>query len=196
MEAAPELVVIGLTCNLVGIFLLANSIIFRSPRRLIEEFFGVDRGSLRPLRDYILNKIQVVIGFLFLTAGFLLQGLSAWSQIEKAALVLGICGALVAFAFGVYFVGAVYSRRSFRKHLSEFFRQNPFPFEKNMRLTKQIGRVFGIEESPDDSVEDYAAKVGRALGIDPKDRQGFPERSIRQRMIREMAPEPRQSAEK
>ena len=59
--ATPELIVIGLACNLVGIFLLANSIVFRSPRHLLGEFFGVGKGTLRPLRDYILNKIQVII---------------------------------------------------------------------------------------------------------------------------------------
>jgi len=81
MDKAEQLQVIGLTCNLVGIFLLANSIVFRSPKKLIEEFFGHGKGSLRPLRDYVVNKIQVIIGFLFLTAGFILQALAAWANL-------------------------------------------------------------------------------------------------------------------
>ena len=59
---STELAVIGLTCNLVGVFFLANSIIFRRPRKVMEEFFGVGAGSMVALRDYSLNKMQVAIG--------------------------------------------------------------------------------------------------------------------------------------
>ena len=33
----PELAVVGLTCNVVGVFFLANSIRFREPRKAIED---------------------------------------------------------------------------------------------------------------------------------------------------------------
>lgn len=178
---------IGLACNLVGIFLLANSIVFRSPRHLIVEFFTGGKGTLRPLRDYVLNKIQVVIGFLFLTAGLVLQAWSFWAQIEDKLPVLIICGALVGAAFGVYVGGTFYSRRSFRKYLREYFRANPFNFAQNIGLTKQIGKAFGIMSQPDESVERYIAKVMRALGLDPKSPvlQEVPPRTQR---LREMAP--------
>jgi len=186
---APEYLVIGLTCNVVGIFLLANSIVFRSPRRLLEEFFGVGVGSLRPIRDYVLNKIQVVIGFLFLTAGFVLQALSAWATIGEKGPVLIICALIVTVAFSVYFIGTQYSRRSYRKHLRNFFHKHPFDFIQNMDLTKQVGRALGIHSSPDDSIEMYATKVMLALGIDPKN-PPVDEISHRSRRIREMAPLP------
>ncbi len=178
--------VVGLACNLVGIFLLANSIVFRSPRHLIGEFFGVGQGTLRPLRDYVLNKIQVVIGFLFLTAGMVLQVWSFWAQIENKLPVLIICGSLVAVAFGIYLAGLVYSRRSFRRYLREFFQANPFNFSQNMELTKQIGKAFGIAPAPEQSVEQYVAKVMRALGLDPKK----PPFVARTQRLREMAPLP------
>ncbi|MFQ5506288.1 MAG: hypothetical protein ACE5F1_16085 [Planctomycetota bacterium] len=186
---APEYLVIGLTCNLVGIFLLANSIVFRSPRRLLEEFFGVGIGSIRPIRDYVLNKIQVIIGFLFLTAGFVLQALSGWSWIVQKGPVLAICGAIVTVAALVYFVGQLYSRRSFRRYLCDFFQQHSFNFIQNMEMTKQIGKAFGILPAPEDSVEVYVAKVKRALGLRPT-KPPSEDVSKRSRRIREMAPLP------
>ncbi|GEM_PF-1070877 len=186
MDDSPELLVIGLTCNLVGLFLLANSIVFRSPRKLIAEFFNVDKGSMRPLRDYVLNKIQVVIGFLFLTSGFLLQALWAWPKIERPTPVLLICGGLLALAACVYFVGNLYSRRAFKRHLRDFFQTFPFPFERNLEITKQIGKAFGIEEGAEDSVEVYVGKVKRALGLPPAPTPSQ-EGSARSRRLREMA---------
>mgnify|MGYP001468024119 CR=1 FL=1 len=183
---SPELIVIGLACILVGLFLLANSIVFRSPRHLIGEFFGVGQGTLRPLRDYILNKIQVVIGFLFLTAGVVLQAWSFWAQIENKLPTLIICAVLVCFATGVWLIGNVYSRRSFQRYLGEFFGEHEFNFHQNIELTKQMGKAFGIPTSPDESVEQYVAKVMRALGIDPRARASTMTAS-RQR-LREMAP--------
>ena len=189
MENAAHFQVIGLTCNLVGIFLLANSIVFRSPRRLIEEFFGAKSGSLRPLRDYVVNKIQVVIGFLFLTAGFVLQALAAWASLEEPLAILIICAALMLIAFSIYYFGDKYSRRSFRRYLKDFFRRHPYNFGQNIEMTKQIGKVFDIPSDPDETVEAYVVKVMRALGLDPRNPPKGDEESQRRRRLREMAPQ-------
>ena len=51
MEPA-ELTVIGQTCCLVGVFFLANSIIFRKLKNVIATFFGVKMRSLSTIKDY------------------------------------------------------------------------------------------------------------------------------------------------
>ena len=164
-------VVVGLAMNVVGIFFLANSIIFRKPKQVLEEFFGVDRGSLHLIKDYVLNKIQVVIGFLFLTGGFVLQAVGAWQKIHDQATVLLICGGIFVTAVLVYIVGAHYSRRSFRKYLRSFFRTHEFSFTANMALTKEIGQIFGIPHQPDETVEAYVQKVRRYLQL-PQEQGG------------------------
>jgi hypothetical protein len=164
MESS-ELAVIGLTCNLVGVFFLANSIIFRRPRKVIEEFFGVGAGSLTAVRDYSLNKIQVVIGFLFLNTGFLLQGFASLDAIKDRLGTVAICVAIVGCAGLVFLIGAIYSRRSFRRLLQEFFQNHPWDFAKNMTLTKEIGLFLGIRHSRDMTVEDYIRKVREGLGL-------------------------------
>ena len=167
MDSA-ELAVIGLTCNLVGVFFLANSIIFRRSRKVIEEFFGVGAGSLTAVRDYSLNKIQVVIGFLFLNTGFLLQGFAVLDAIQDRLTTVLICLVIVGFAGVVFLIGATYSRRTFRRYLKEFFRRHPWDFSQNMALTQEIGVHLGIRHSPDMTVEDYVRAVRRALDLPPE----------------------------
>lgn len=167
MDSA-ELAVIGLTCNLVGVFFLANSIIFRRSRRVIEEFFGVGAGSIASIRDYSLNKIQVVIGFLFLNTGFLLQGFSVLDQLRERIGTVLICLGIVAVAGLVYLIGSTYSRRNFRRHLREFFARNPWDFRKDMALTREIGAFFGVRHGQDTTVEDYVREVRAALGLPPE----------------------------
>jgi len=165
---SSELAVIGLTCNLVGVFFLANSIIFRRPRRVIEEFFGVGAGSLASIRDYSLNKMQVVIGFLFLNAGFLLQMMAYWDALSGQITTLTLCGGIIVFAFLTYLVGAYYSRRQFRRLLREFFQNHAWSFTEHMALTKEIGLFLGVPLTQDMTVEDYVHKVRQALGVDAK----------------------------
>lgn len=166
---SSELAVIGLTCNLVGVFFLANSIIFRRPRKVMEEFFGVGAGSMTALRDYTLNKIQVVIGFLFLNTGFLLQGFANLESISDRLGTVVICLAIVLCAGLVYLVGWVYSRRSFKRLLRDFFHRHQWSFQENMALTREIGKHLGVIESPDMPVKDYIQKVRAALGLPPED---------------------------
>ena len=166
---SPELAIIGLTCNLVGVFFLANSIIFRRRRKVVEEFFGVGVGSLEPIRDYALNKMQVVIGFLFLTLGFLLQAVAVVDLLRDQLQTLAVCLGIFAFAAAAYLVGAVYSRRSFKRYLREFFQNQAWAFADNMALTKEIGACLGVPHTPDTTVEDYIRKVKDALQIRPQE---------------------------
>ncbi len=166
---SPELLVIGLTCNLVGVFFLANSIIFRRPRKVIEEFFGVGAGSLEQIRDYALNKIQVVIGFLFLNAGFLLQAFASLDLLAERGWTALVCAAILVFAGIVYLVGAIYSRLSFKRYLQEFFARHAWSFTDNMALTKEIGKFLGIHLSNDMTVEEFVHRVKKALDVPDRD---------------------------
>jgi hypothetical protein len=161
----PELAVIGLTCNVVGVFFLANSIRFREPKKAVEEVLGAVLKSLDRARDTALNNMQVMIGFLFLTAGFLLQVMGQWEQVGGEIATLSICAGIVGFAAAVYFFGAYSSRRAFKKVLRDYFQREPWSFDANMALTKEIGTLFGVERTPDMTVETYVHRVRSALGV-------------------------------
>jgi hypothetical protein len=158
----PELALVGLTCNVVGVFFLANSIRFREPRKAIEDALGVGTRSLLKVRDTALNNMQVILGFLFLTTGFLLQVVARWDQ---EWLTLVCCVGIIVFAGVVYAVGAYSSRRAFKKLLREFFQKQPWSFTDDMVLTKEIGEVLGVPHTKDMTVEAYVQLVRQALGV-------------------------------
>jgi hypothetical protein len=174
-----DFIIIGVTMNIVGTFFLANSIVFKRPRRVIEEFFVSRPGSLLEIRDYIFTKIQVIIGFVFLFCGF---GLQIVAHVDKLAnpkpfLIFSIAAIfLTAFLTGT--IGYATSRRAFKRYLKDFFRKNPWPFARHMGLTQEIGEIFGIPKGPDDTVEMYCAKLRRELKVpDPVDSERSEARS-------------------
>lgn len=158
----PELSVVGLTCNVVGVFFLANSIRFREPRKALEDALGVASRSLLRVRDTALNNMQVMLGFLFLTTGFLLQVVAQWNM-QFGTLLLS--AGIIVVAAGVYAAGAYSSRRAFRKLLKEYFQSQPWSFQDDMALTKEIGEALGVPLDPDMTVEAYVHRVRQALGV-------------------------------
>lgn len=158
----PELAVIGLTCSVVGVFFLANSIRFREPRKALQDALGVGVRSLLRVRDTALNNMQVIIGFLFLTTGFLLQVVAKWDQQWTT---LAFCAGIIVFAGAVYAIGAYSSRRAFKKLLREFFQSEEWSFTDDMELTKEIGEVLGVPNAKDMTVEVYVHHVRQALGV-------------------------------
>src|SRR5262252_1191457 len=126
--------VIGLTCCVVGVFFLANSIRFREPRKALAESLESVEKSLDKVRDLALNTMQVIIGFLFLTTGFLLQIVGRW---DSEFLTLAACAGIILFAAAVYAIGAYSSKRAFKKLVREFFQARPhWNFSEDMALTK------------------------------------------------------------
>lgn len=172
----PELAVVGLTCNVVGVFFLANSIRFREPRKALRDALGVAGRSLLKVRDTALNNMQVIIGFLFLTTGFLLQIVAQW---DMQLTTLLSCAGIIAFAGAVYAIGAYSSRRAFRRLLREFFQAQPWSFQDDMELTKEIGEILGVPLGKDMTVEVYVRKVQKALGVEQQPKQSSPERARR-----------------
>jgi hypothetical protein len=165
------LAVAGLTCNVVGVFFLANSIRFRDPRKAIEEALGLGGRSILKVRDTALNNMQVMLGFLFLTTGFLLQVVAQWDM-EVTTLLL--CAGIIGGAAAGYMIGAYTSRRAFRKLLKEFFQSQAWSFQDDMELTKEIGEALGVPLTKDMTVEAYVHQVRQALGVKSEPRANGP----------------------
>jgi len=105
----------------------------------------------------------VIIGFLFLTTGFLLQIVGRW---DSDLLTLAACAGIILFAAAVYAIGAYSSKRAFKKLVREFFQSRPsWNFGEDMALTKEIGEILGVPHSRDMTVEAYVHQVRQAAGI-------------------------------
>ncbi len=55
-----DLIILGLTLEIVGFYFLASSIVFKRPKRILEEIYGIRKGSLRPVKDSVYRKYQII----------------------------------------------------------------------------------------------------------------------------------------
>jgi hypothetical protein len=159
---------VGLVLSIVGSFLLANSILFRHPRQMVQDHFGKRSHALRPIREYIFHRVQVNLGFLFLLIGFGLQlfgrlveapeGTRSFPTIWVGVAVLSAVLLLVA--------GWWWSHRLFRGYVREYLLANPPDFERNARMARDIGELFGVSTTGLDTVQSYAARLRQHIGLD------------------------------
>jgi|GEM_PF-1418336 len=169
--------IIGLTLNIVGLVFLASGITFKKPKRVLHEYFGVEKAyPLRTIRDYVLNKTQVYIGFVFLIVGYSFQIWSSLGQ-QKAGSDADSVGPNLIIILAILLVSIIlltivlkivqfaWTRVVFRHLMIDFFRDHDWELVKNIEVAKQIGSLLKIPRNKDDSIEEYVLRVQHALHI-------------------------------
>ncbi|MCC6406142.1 MAG: hypothetical protein IT453_03175 [Planctomycetes bacterium] len=167
----PDGRVLGTSLAILGLFLVANAILLRSSRSLIEERFGGRRMKLRSIRELVFQRVQMTLGFGFLIVGF---GAELYGAInppppDAPPTSVSLWIGLVVFLGVVSELGAWwFSLHSFRRQLRRWFRENPPEFETDMALAREVGEVFGVESSGEDTVESFCARVREELELPAK----------------------------
>jgi hypothetical protein len=175
--SAPDWGSLGLILDLAGCFLLANGILFRDPRGLVEERFARSRLALRTMRAFLFHRVQMMIGFAFLLAGFSLELFARLRPqppdpaVGSPALWIGV---VVLLAVALEVLGWWWSMHSFRRHLREWFRDHPPDFETDAQVAREVGELFGIDTHADDTVQSYVARVRKAVGLPAPPRMQAP----------------------
>jgi hypothetical protein len=164
----PDWVSLGLVSSIVGSFLIANSILFEHPRRLVGRYFGRKAGRLNSVREYIFNRVQTNLGFAFLLGGFALQlvgrfGLAA--ELGKVPLTVPQVAVIVLVAGGLLFSGWWWSIWAFRRYVREYFTENPPNLEGDPAMARELGQLYGIEPCADDTVGAYVDRLEREAGL-------------------------------
>jgi hypothetical protein len=165
---APDGRVLGPSLAILGLFLVANAILLRGPRSLIAERFGGRRLALRSIREVVFQRVQLTLGFGFLIAGFAAQlyGVLNPPPADAAPTSTSLWIGLVVFLGVASELGAWwFALHSFRRQLRRWFLENPPELETDMALAREVGEVFGVESTGDDTVESYCLRVRRAVGL-------------------------------
>lgn len=157
----PDWIVVGLVLAIAGTFLLANAILFRDPREMLRDAFGLDRQRLGSIRTYIFHRVQVTLGFLLMLSGFALQLFGRSSQEldttrEFPILWVGLTVAAVALA---QLLGWWISRRLFQRYVRQLLIEGDVELESDSKLTREVGELFDVEMLNEDTVQSYAARV-------------------------------------
>jgi len=158
---------VGLVMAIVGAFLLANAILFRHPRALVEEHFSGRRRHLTTIRDYIFHRVNIHLGFLFLLCGFTLQ---LYGDLQPAPpgpreFPTAWVGAILLLALGLEVAGWWWSNRLFRRYVRAYLVENPGELAIEGRLAREVGQLFAIPAEPEDTVESYLARLCVRLGL-------------------------------
>lgn len=159
---------LGLACAILGCFLVANAILFRHPRRLVHEFFGTTKPRLHSIREYIFNRSQMHLGFLYLMAGF---GLMLFGRLrppgagETPTLPMVWVGVLVMTTAALEGLSWWWSRRQFRAYVRAELMGQTHDFGGDMKTAVEVGELFDVEQRPEDTVQTYIARLRQAVGV-------------------------------
>jgi|GEM_PF-800045 len=157
----PDWVVVGIVLAIAGTFLLANAILFRDPREMLRDAFGLERQRLGSIRTYIFHRVQVTLGFLLMLSGFGLELFGRASQQEAVdrefpILWVGLTVGAVALA---QLFGWWVSRRLFQRYVRQLLVEGEVDLEADSKLTREVGELFDVEMLHEDTVQSYAARV-------------------------------------
>ncbi len=171
----PDWSGIGLLLAIVGGFLLANSILFRHPRTLVEEHFGRRRQRWTTIREYIFHRVQVNLGFLFLLAGFGLQLYGHYRPLPAADAEAGLSmhpvGGILLAVVALELAGWWLSHRLFRRYVRQFLMEHPPSLETDVPLARELGELFGVTSTGHDTVQSYLVELRHRIGIGKLPRQ-------------------------
>ncbi len=168
---------VGLVLAIIGSFLLANAILFRHPRSLVQEHFRGARPRLQSIRDYVFHRVQVHLGFLFLLVGFGLQLYGHYrprAPLESPEFPVFAVGVVVLLVVAFEIAGWWLSHALFRRYVRDYFLRHPPDFDTDIELAREVGGLFGMRSSGDETVQSYVARLRRELGLPEPGRRGRP----------------------
>lgn len=157
----PDWAVVGIVLAIAGTFLLANAILFRDPREMLRDAFGLDRQRLGSIRTYIFHRVQVTLGFLLMLSGFGLElfGRASQQVTEQREFPILWVGATVAGVALAQLFGWWVSRRLFQRYVRQLLLEGHVDLEADSKLTREVGELFDVEMLHEDTVQSYAARV-------------------------------------
>jgi hypothetical protein len=172
--SVPDWTSLGILLAIVGSFLLGNAILFRPPRALVEELFALRRRRLAAVREYVFHRVQVGVGFLYLTGGFALELFGRYQPVDPAAprsFPSLWAGALLVLTLALLVSGWFYASHSFRLTLRAHFQAHPPDLENDRELARELGELFEVAAQEEDTVESYAARLRSTLRLAPPGRR-------------------------
>ena len=180
MDPSP-IRVIALCCCILGAFFLAKSISIKTPKYVLHELLSFKVNKSRFFRKYISQKLEAVIGFLFLAVGF---GLQIYLEVEGLGasrtggyadwwtVIGGTLFAMLAIAVLLSRVTRYFSGKIFVEHVRFMVERHGYPLESDEGLVLELGRIMHIPRDEADTIESYTEKVRAKMKLPPVEARG------------------------
>jgi hypothetical protein len=150
---------------LAGLFLL-SSVGRGRPSYRVAAVFGTAARNLGVLRDAVQAKARGQAAALYFVGGSSLLA-AAFLLPQPTETIVLWAGLGVELGIAIIFVTTLQRQVNLklRHYLKTHLQDNPFAFEDNIGLTRDIGTLFGVPPKSEDTLEGYVAKVRKAIGL-------------------------------
>ena len=165
-------------CSLIlGSFFLAKSVSIKTPKYVLHELLSFKVNRSRFFRKYIGQRLESVIGFMFLFFGFALllylevQALGDQPRTSRLdnwwVVILGTVAAMLAIAYLLSRIARYFSNKVFVEQIRFMIETHGYPLESDEAFVLELGRVMRVPHDENDTVESYAAKVRAKMRLPP-----------------------------
>ncbi len=169
--------VIALCSCVLGSFFLAKSISTRSPKYMLHELLSFKVNRSKFFRKYVTQKLEVVVGFVCLLAGF---GLLIYLEIQALCaqessalpgfanwwLVVGVTlAAMLIIALLLNRVCAFFSGKIFVELMRFMMERHGFQLQNDKSLVLELGRLMKVKRQDSDTIESYSARIRQRMGV-------------------------------
>jgi len=162
--------VIALCSSILGVFFLAKSMTVKSPKYMLHELLRFKVNKSRFFRHYIGQKLEAIIGFVFLLFGF---GIQIYLEVEALRdqpgrsygltnwwLVVGVTvGASAAIVFLLSKITRFFSGRIFVELTRFMVETHRYPLASDESLVLELGRILRVPREDEDTLESYTKRV-------------------------------------
>jgi len=165
-----NLSILGTCFVILGAFFLMLSIIVKSPRSMMRELLNLKVDRLKTFKYYIAQRIEAMLGFLFVLFGSSLQ-LYASLAAESAARNLGVylvvtIVTMSLIGFLLYRWCAVLSKWIFIRMFRSYSERHRISLHRDQGLLKELGEILDIRRDETETVETYARQIRRKLDLE------------------------------
>lgn len=176
-----------LTAGMVGLFFICCAIVQKKPKQILEEHFGVYDGGLRHVKTWVFKRNQLVLGFALIVVACILkifghahavpEGQGWLSELSPITIATVLVAQLIALCALLYWLCRSWSKRDFKRIVTEVCTEHAWPFASNLPLAIEIGTLLGVQREEDDTVEAYLRKLRTHLDLPEPPERGAAQRS-------------------
>lgn len=155
--------------------MLAVAMLARSSRQLVAERLAPRGARLVGLREAIVLRVQVGAGFLNIVAGFACEWLGRSLPPADPELSMYIwLPLLVVLQAGLFAAGWMHASAACRRHVREQLQASSPDLAAEPELARELGELFEVASTPEDTLESYAERVRVAAGLSaPRRRDAY-----------------------
>ena len=170
----PDFLDLGSTLQIAGGLLLAVALLARSSRQLVAERLAPRRLRLVGLREAIVLRVQVGVGFLDIVAGFACEWIGRHQAADAEVLsAYAWLPLVVLLQLGLLALGWWHGSAACRRHVKESLLATRVDLWADPELARELGELWDVESSPDDTLETYAERVRAAIGLPSAARRSY-----------------------